>query len=193
VRRVTDDDHRPSVPRRYGGKVVRVVRGKLQRAGGDDPGGRTAVAVKEVDQVPLPLLGRGALSFGAAHFAAGDVGEPDDPATGVDDVAKERPRAEHHVPDAGFDGLGEGARVSTEVDQTDVAAGRRVPVNDCAGDRVDAVAADEQIRGGLRAILKPGDDAATRGGLGVHDPLAELERDAPHGPLFAQGLVGELA
>ena len=69
-------------------------------AGRDDPAGWAAVIDEQVDQVLPPLIVGGGLSFRAAELTTGDVGEPDDPAAGVDDVAEERPVAEHHVPGA---------------------------------------------------------------------------------------------
>ena len=97
MRRVTDEHHRPSVPHRDGWEVVGIVCGKLKRPSSDDPGGRAAVPGKQVDQVPLPLLGGGSVAFRQDDGAAGDVYESDDPAAAVDDVAEERARTEHHI------------------------------------------------------------------------------------------------
>jgi hypothetical protein len=155
-------------------------------AGRDDRRGGAPVTSEQIDQALLPLRGGGRQSLRSTDFVPRNVREPHDPAACVADVAEACALSEHHVPDTRFDwhdGLG---RVPTEVDQTDVASSRGSWIDGPPDDRVDSVAADQEIAPPPCAIFEPGDDATIRRALDVGESFPVRYRDMPEGGLLLQ-------
>lgn len=145
---------------------------------GDGGLGGGVVAGEQVQQAGAPLLGWDRGEFGGVGLGGGGrVGEPPDVAAGVFDVAEEAAFAEDEVVHPGLAGNVEVAGVAAGVEEPDVAGCRGGGVEQRPGAGTDPVGPDEQVGFGGAAVREAGAHRIA-GGVGVDEPLVELDADA---------------